>query len=82
MKTGSVGRAGATVVWRDAGLRQTIGWLLGSPAMTLGRRRALMELRGWVSSSAIAPALGLRRCGSRRDLRGFLILFRKYIFFN
>jgi hypothetical protein len=45
-----------TVVWRGAGLQQTVGWLLGSPTMTF---RPATCVDG-------APALGLRQCGSRR----------------
>jgi hypothetical protein len=40
-----------TVVWRGAGLRQTVGWLLGSPAMTF---RPATCVDG-------APTLGLRQ---------------------
>jgi hypothetical protein len=72
-----VGHTSATVVRRGAGLRQTVGWLLGSSAMTF--RSAIcvdgapaLGLQQWccadVGSPAVwvAPVLGLASVGSRQ----------------
>jgi hypothetical protein len=62
MKTGNVGLAGATVVWRGAGLRQTVGWLLGSPAMTFRPVTCVdgalaLGLRQWCCAGVGSPAV-------------------------
>jgi hypothetical protein len=49
-----------TVVWRGAGLRQIVGWLLGSPAMTFRPatcvdRAPMLGLRQWCCVGVGSP---------------------------
>jgi hypothetical protein len=81
---GSVGRANRTIVWHGAGLQQTVGWLLGPPVMTFRPATCVdgdlaLGLRQWCCVGVGSPVVWVVLMFG---LRGFLILFRKYIFFN